>query len=212
MPRTADHDERRDRIARALLRAVARKGLARTTMADVADEAGASVGMVQRYFRSKKELLRFGVEHLYRRGAERIDEVERRPPFDDLLLRLSETLLPLDEERRTELTVWLEFLPATITDPDLARLHRETTHQLVDGLAQAFVRAQGAGAFPAENDPTEEAVALVALVDGLTVHHLVGSDHFGPDRIRAALRTHIGRLLGPAGATGDTGTSPGGGR
>lgn len=181
-------------------------------MADVADEAGASVGMVQRYFRSKKELLRFGVEHLYRRGAERIEEVERRPPFDDLLLRLAETLLPLDEERRTELTVWLEFLPATITDPDLAGLHRETTHHLVDGLAQAFTRAREVGAFPAENDPAEEAVALVALVDGLTVHHLVGSEHFGSDRIRAALRTHIDRLLVPAGGTADTGARPGGER
>lgn len=198
MPRTADHDERRDRIARALLRAVARKGLANTTMVDVADEADASVGMVQRYFRSKKDLLRFGVEHLYRRGAERLDGIEHRPPFRDLLLRLAETLLPLDEERRIELTVWLEFLPATVTDPDLAGLHRETTRLLVDGFADAFTLAEQAGLFPPENDPTGEAVALVSLVDGLTVHHLVRSDHFGADRIRAVLRTHIDRLLTPA--------------
>ncbi len=172
-------------------------------MVDVAEEAGASVGMVQRYFRSKKDLLRFGVEHLYRRGAERLEGVERRPPFRDLLLRLAETLLPLDEERRTELTVWLEFLPATVTDPDLAGLHRGTTRLLVDGFADAFTIAGQTGAFPTENDPTEEAVALVSLVDGLTIHHLLGSDHFGADRIRTVLCTHIDRLLAPApGTTG----------
>lgn len=166
-------------------------------MVDVAEEAGASVGMVQRYFRTKKDLLQFGVEHLYRRGEERLTAVELRPPFRDLFGRLAETLLPLDEERRTELTVWLEFLPATITDPDLARLHRETTLLLVDGFADAFARAQEDGAFPAGHDPTAEAVALVALVDGLTIHHLVGSDHFDTDRIRSVLHTHIIRLLDP---------------
>jgi len=173
-------------------------------MVDVADEAGASVGMVQRYFRSKKDLLRFGGEYLYRRGAERIDGVEIRPPFRDLLLRLAEALLPLDEERRTELTVWLEFLPATITDPDLAGLHRETTRLLVGGFAEAFTLAEQGGAFPSENDPTEEAVALVSLVDGLTIHHLVGSGHFGADRIRTVLRTHIDRLLASAPGATDT--------
>ena len=195
MPRTADHDERRRQVAEALLRTIARKGLARTTFADVADELGASVGLVQRYFRSKSELLRFGVEHLYKRGRERIDAVERVPPVSDLMFRVARTLLPLDEERRFELTVWLEFLPATVTDPEMAELHRTTTRELVDGLAAGLAAAQRNGELAEDLDPKAEAMALAALADGLTVHQLTSPDVFDDAAAEDVLRRHFARLF-----------------
>ena len=72
MARTADHEQRRRQVAHALLRSVGRQGLARTTLADVADEAGVSVGLVQSYFRTKSQLLRFGVEYMYKQGEARL--------------------------------------------------------------------------------------------------------------------------------------------
>lgn len=195
MPRTADHDERRRQVAEALLRAIARKGLAKTTFADVADELGASVGLVQRYFRSKDDLLRFGVEHLHKRGEERIAAVERTLPVRDLLFRAARTLLPLDEERRRELTVWLEFLPATVHDPEMAELHRSATHELIDGLTEGLAAAQRHGELPLGLDPRAEALALVAFVDGLTVHRLATADLFDDATAERSLRQYFTRLF-----------------
>ena len=195
MPRTADHDERRRQVAEALLRTIAKKGLAKTTFADVADELGASVGLVQRYFRSKDDLLRFGVEHLYKRGAERSDAVERTLPVRDLMFRIARTLLPLDEERRLELTVWLEFLPATVHDPDMAELHRATTRELVDGLAEGLDVAQHHGELSADLDTRAEAAALVAFTDGLTVHRLTSPDVFDDAIAEHLLRQYFARLF-----------------
>ncbi|MBQ1080132.1 MULTISPECIES: TetR/AcrR family transcriptional regulator [unclassified Nocardiopsis] len=195
MPRTADHDERRRQVAEALLRTIARKGLAATTFADVADELGGSVGLVQRYFRSKSDLLRFGVEHLYQRGEERIEAVERVAPVRDLMFRIAHTLLPMDEERRMELTVWLEFLPTAVRDPEMAELHRTTTRQLVDGLAEGLGAAQRAGELSADLDPRAEAAALVALADGLTLHQLATPDLFDDATAERLLRQHFARLF-----------------
>ncbi|WP_017578850.1 TetR/AcrR family transcriptional regulator [Nocardiopsis valliformis] len=195
MPRTADHDERRRQVAEALLRAIARKGLAKTTFADVADELGASVGLVQRYFRSKDDLLRFGVEHLYKRGEERIAAVERTLPVRDLLFRVARTLLPLDEERRRELTVWLEFLPATVHDPEMAELHRSAAHELIDGLAEGLAAAQRHGELSAGLDPRAEALALAAFVDGLTIHRLATADLFDDATAERSLRQYFTRLF-----------------
>ena len=195
MPRTADHDERRRQVAEALLRAVARKGLARTTFADVADELGASVGLVQRYFRSKDDLLRFGVEYLYKRGEERVAAIEQVPPVRDLMFRIARTLLPLDEERRRELTVWLEFLPATVHDPEMAELHRATTRELVDGLAQGLAAAQRSGELSEELDPQAEAAALNAFVDGLTIHRLTTPNVFDDATTEHLLRQYFARLF-----------------
>lgn len=202
MPRTADHDERRRQVAEALLRTVARKGLARTTFADVADELGASVGLVQRYFRSKDELLRFGVEYLYKRGEERIAAVELVPPLHDLMYRVARTLLPLDGERRLELTVWLEFLPATVHDPEMAELHRATTRRLVDGLVEGFTVAQQIGELSGELDPRAEAAALNAYVDGLTVHQLTNPELFDEATAEHLLRQYFARLFSVPGGSG----------
>nr|WP_143181630.1 TetR family transcriptional regulator [Nocardiopsis sp. TSRI0078] len=57
MARTADHEQRRRQVAEALLRAVGEQGPARTTLADVADHAGVSIGLVQSY-RSYPRVLR----------------------------------------------------------------------------------------------------------------------------------------------------------
>lgn len=196
MPRTADHDERKRQVAEALLRTVARKGLAKTTLVDVADELGASVGLVQRYFRSKSALLRFGIEHMYRRGEERFLEVDLVPPLRDLLQRLALTLLPLDEERRLELNVWLEFLPTTITDPEMAELHAHATGGVVDMFERVFTAGGKAGELIEGLEPGREARALYALVNGLTVHQLTSSDLFDDAGAEAMLRRHIDRLFG----------------
>jgi AcrR family transcriptional regulator len=196
MARTADHEQRRRQVAEALLRTVAERGLARTTLADVAEEAGVSVGLVQRYFRSKRDLLVFGVEYMYARSEERIRSALDAPPIRDLLFRLGErALLPLDEERRLELVVWLDFLPATLTDPDLARLHKRTTADLLDALTGVMAEARRLGELPEDRDPRAEAAAYVAFVDGLTLHHLVTTEEFGAESVLAALASYLDRLF-----------------
>ncbi|GAA1076498.1 hypothetical protein GCM10009605_11570 [Nocardiopsis composta] len=186
-------------MADALLRTVARRGLARTTLVDVAEEAGVSVGLVQRYFRSKTDLLRFGVDHVYRRGADRLAGIELAPPLRDLMLKVTETLLPLDDDRRTELAVWLEFIAASLTDPEMARIHREATRKIVDGLADGLRGAQERGELRADLDPRAEAAALTAFVDGLTLHHLATGEEFEAEAVRAALAGYIDRLFGTGG-------------
>lgn len=195
MARSADHDERRRQVAEALLRTVARKGLAKSTLADVADELGASVGLVQRYFRSKSALLRFGIEHMYRRSEERFREVEPSPPMRDFLLRLALTLLPLDEERRLELGVWLEFLPNTNTDPEMADLHAYATGEVVAGFERVLAVAEERGELIGGAEPRWEARALYALVDGLTIHQLTSPDVYDDAEAEVLLRRHIDRLF-----------------
>ncbi|MFJ9556365.1 TetR/AcrR family transcriptional regulator [Nocardiopsis sp. NPDC101807] len=198
MARTADHDERRRQVARALLRSVGRRGLARTTLADVADEAGVSVGLVQSYFRTKSQLLRFGVEYMYKQGEARLVALaadEGPATVREWVLRAAETLLPLDDERRLELTVWLEFLPATMADEEMSRLHRATTRQLVDAFERAFGEGLRAGELPPGTDARAEAAALVAFVDGLTVHHLVTGGDFAEAPVLASLTTYVDRLF-----------------
>lgn len=57
-PRKLPRDERRLQLIEATISTIARKGYARTTMSEVAREAGLSHGLVNFHFQSKENLLR----------------------------------------------------------------------------------------------------------------------------------------------------------
>src|ERR1700761_3168840 len=66
MPKEVDHPARRRELADAACRVIARNGLAGTTLADVAEESGWSIGSIRYYFPNKDEL---GASALWRAGG-----------------------------------------------------------------------------------------------------------------------------------------------
>ncbi|TDD47036.1 TetR family transcriptional regulator [Nonomuraea terrae] len=201
MTKHADADTRRLQIAEALIRTLADRGIIRTTLADVATAADVSVGLVQRYFRSKDELLIFGIEHVYQRAIERVRQVQPTTPIRDFLTRLMETLLPLDQERERELRVWLNFVQASLTNPKMAAIHQTATADLIGGAAEVLAAAQRAGELDTTVDPAREAAALVAFADGLSLHHAVTGDRYDAAGIHGALTAYISRLFDRGAAT-----------
>src|SRR5690348_220890 len=53
----SDNDERQEQLLRAAAVVIIRQGYDKTTMSDIADEAGVSRGTVYLYFKGKEELL-----------------------------------------------------------------------------------------------------------------------------------------------------------
>lgn len=185
------------------MRSVAARGLARTKLVDVAAEAGVSVGLVQSYFRSKDDLLRFGIQYLHERSVERGDELEIAPPIRDLVVSLLEIFLPLDQERRDELAVWLEFIPASLHDENMRASHVRATTEIVDGVTRGLNGARRRGELRDDLDPRSEALALVATVDGLAMHQLATSALYDAETTRAALVRAVDRIFVPENHEGE---------
>ncbi|WP_293696136.1 TetR/AcrR family transcriptional regulator [uncultured Agrococcus sp.] len=193
--RTANHEERRQQVAAALLRTVAQRGLRQTALVDVANEAGVSVGLVQRYFRTKDDLLRFGVGFMYERVEQRLHNVAIVPPLRELLYELLQTFLPTDEDRSDELVLWLEFLPAARNDQEMSKMHRDATAGLIDAVVEVLSGAQRAGEVPQSVDVRAEALSLTALCDGLSLHLLATESIYDVQAVQRALSAAIDRLF-----------------
>lgn len=200
MTKHQDSDARRIQVADGLFAAVARRGLERTTVRDVAEAAGGSVGLVQRYFRTKADLLRFGIQVVYERVEARVQQVAIVPPVRKIVSEIAESLFPVDEERDQEFRVALAFWQASLHDPEMAATHRQATQRLVDGLAEAFAGAQRAGELSKDLDPAFEARLLIAVVDGLSLHATITADGFDADMVTAALHLHLDRLFDAPGS------------
>ncbi|WP_030198344.1 TetR/AcrR family transcriptional regulator [Streptomyces sp. NRRL S-87] len=90
----------RERLLQATVELVAERGYEATTLADIADRAGAARGLVSYYFPGKRQLLQSAVHRLMHRSL--AAALEREPRTDDgreLLARAIDAILGLAREQ-----------------------------------------------------------------------------------------------------------------
>lgn len=198
MPKRVDHRERRTRIAEALFRVAAERGLEAVSLRHVAAEAGVSSGMVQHYFRTKDEMMIFAVQAVRENVEARLVAEEERhgvPSTPAGLIRaLLVQLLPFDETRRVEGSVSLAFLAYAAVRPAVAEVLREDTARMHEMVTAMIRTARDDGTAPATVDPAQAATTLLALFEGLGLHALGG--HYSPETALAAFDAHLRLVFG----------------
>lgn len=225
MPKIVDHDARRAELAQALWRVVARSGLDSASVRVVAAESGWSVGAVRYYFSTQAELARFAMEAMARSVTGRIvalyadESGHRRSSADPTDLepadladpaarraRALETLaqlLPLDEDRRVEVLVWLEFVARARFDPSLDEprslawegSRHLTRLALADAAGLELPRLDGSTLPPAAE---EASLDLHLTVDGLAVQATTYPEQWPPEQQLAALERSLDRAVARA--------------
>jgi AcrR family transcriptional regulator len=187
MPRKVDHQERRTLIADALMRVAAAGGIEAVSLRHVAAEAGVTAGMVQHYFATKDDMMRFALGVIMERTTARINEAmaaQPQPVAPAALVRtLLHALLPLDEPRRADGRVALAFLAHAAVEPSAADLLSVGTWRTAEFLAEQIRRARP------DIDAEASAVSLLATMEGLGIYLLGG--HYQPDAAVRALDAHL---------------------
>jgi AcrR family transcriptional regulator len=173
MPKTVDREEQRRQIGAALLRLVAERGLDEVSVRTVAAETGRSPGAVQKYFRTKDEMLTFAAELAGERIERRMAEVNTALPLRQALRDLILTTLPVDAERRAEATAQLAFAVHAAHHPRLAEIRRQVDQDIRQALA-AWLESAGH-----ETHAAAQADAVIALSDGLALRMLYTPQEHG---------------------------------
>jgi TetR/AcrR family transcriptional repressor of bet genes len=194
--RTAAKEVRQQQLIKATLSAVAKKGFAETTLADVAREARLSQGIINLHFRSKEKLLEETLRHLaaeYKQAWERT--LERAGP--SAADRLA-ALVQLDFERtmceRNKLAVWFAFWGEAKSRPTYRKLCAERDHEydrVMRALCEELIREGGYQNLSAE-DVTN---GLSAMSSGLWLDMLMGPDSMTPDIARRICFAFLARVF-----------------
>jgi AcrR family transcriptional regulator len=204
VPKIVDPEERRRAVAEAVFRVICRDGIEQASLRNVAAEAGLAIGSVRHYFAGHTELMVFAMREMAARlmtrltaHAERLlDPSAPLSPGEqrEIVAGMLAELLPLDDERRTEVVVWLSFAAAARTRPEL----RAYADELYDGLLALTTRvlegARRSGRLRPGADVALEARRLCALLDGLALEAAFYPDRLEPDTLLAVLRTHLTAL------------------
>jgi len=187
--------DRRRLILDAAERSFTRAGFHRTTMQDVAAEAGMSPGNLYRYFPSKDALVA-GLCERDRAGlANEFAEVRAaggdfltafrelgRRHFDDSAFNQSKAKLCME--------IWAE----AARNPAIAALQTEFDRSFDEQLIAVFESAKQAGAIPPDVDTRAVASIISKLGDGLFVRRALSVD-FDAEREVAEVFAVIGALL-----------------
>ncbi|BDM71921.1 HTH-type transcriptional regulator PksA [Streptomyces nigrescens] len=205
MPKVVDPDARRREVVDALFRVVVRDGLQRTSLRAVADEAGLNIGSLRHYFASQQELMDFAMQSMLDgltdrllRHVEDIGDLSRHPPVERLRLAagLLAELLPLDERRRAEVTVFLDFNAAARTNPAFRDLSDQAAAGSRRLVRRVLTRLDESGTLRPGRDLEIETERLTALLDGLGLGAVRNPDVLSPQMCTAVLAAHLGDLAG----------------
>lgn len=170
VPKLIDPIERDAVIASAAWRVLIRDGVMAFSVRNIADEAGLATASLRRRFPTQAALKVFCMRLVIERATARINRVSSSTNGSDLDIALEclKQLLPLDDERRAEMEVFLALGSLAATDDEMGTVYREA-HVAIAGVCRSVVELL-TGADTAAAHAPESARKLHALLDGLALH------------------------------------------
>ncbi|MEU7576816.1 TetR family transcriptional regulator C-terminal domain-containing protein [Streptomyces sp. NPDC041068] len=197
MPARIDLEQRRKDVIEAAFRLVVAEGITGVSLRKVAAESGWNIGSVRHYFDDHRTLLVAAVTEVGDRMGKRLTRYatdtlagltgERAV---DALQALLEELLPVDEERRVESIVLMEFIVAARVNP----IFRPVTERMAADMRLVITDALDVLGVP---EAAEEAERVVAVLGGLVIDAVTPHGSLCVDRLRTTLRAHLRALLLP---------------
>lgn len=195
MPKVVDHERRRADIAAAARRVLRRDGVERLSVRNVAAEAGLSPGALRHYFSRHDDLTRFALRQFVDDLRDRIAAIDFPDDHLAAAVLLLEQVLPLDEQRREDMEVWLGFTERARLDPVLHQMSLESQEALARLARSALARLDDGGRLLDGLDIDLETQRLHALLDGLALHAYVHPEQLPHDQLRRVVRHHLGGLV-----------------
>ncbi|CAM4113865.1 HTH-type transcriptional regulator TtgR [compost metagenome] len=175
--------ETRAQILEAAEKAFYKRGVARTTLADIAKEAGVTRGAIYWHFNDKAELVEAMLDSLHEpldalaRASESEDEVDPLGCMRKLLVRLMHQMV-LDPKTRRINEILHHKCEFTDDMCEIRQQRQSSTIECHAHIALSLGNAVKRGQLPADVDPERAALAIYAYIDGLIRRWLLLPDSF----------------------------------
>jgi TetR/AcrR family transcriptional repressor of bet genes len=193
-PRAMTKQARRIQLIKATIACIASKGLSGTTMADVTQQAGLSLGIVNLHFKSKDKLLIETLQYVadeYQQGLEKI--------YSDSSLDIAEKIKAqanYDFSKkiidRNKLAVWFAFWGEAKARPTYSDICARYDAKVANNLTALFTDLKSQGNYP-DIDPQMTSIAYTALTDGLWLDLLISPRQLSAAKACAVVGNFLAR-------------------
>lgn len=184
--RAATREFRKQQLIDSTIDSIAKRGFSETTLADVADGAGLSRGIVNFHFQSKEQLLVETLQMLadeYREVWQKAVAKAGEGTVKRLLAMIASDFEPAVCNRK-KIAVWYAFWGEAKSRPTYMKLCADRDTVYSDFMLEVCRRMIEEGGY--ENlDAAMVAQGIAALTDGLWLDYLIDPKGFDRDRARA---------------------------
>ena len=179
-----NRSERREILVRAAIDVIAEKGLSGTRVADIGGRAGMSAGHVLYYFDGKAQIFtrawRTVEEDLRAEVREAFGSRKGARDRWEWLVRQAAPNGPGDPR----ILLWMEGWERAPRDPEVAALLLELEQRWIEMMIELLEYGRSTGEF-AIDDAEDFAIRFSALMDGLTLQVVAGSERMDRERMLA---------------------------
>jgi AcrR family transcriptional regulator len=184
------HEQRRLQILKAAGRVIADRGICDARIADIAEAATTSTGLILYYFETKDQLLAealtYAEDEFYLQVFHNITTIDDpREQLSYLISSACPGALPI-AELDVDWALWLELWARSLHDADVTRKRAALDRRWRSTIADVVRTGQRQGVF-ADVDPVDFALELAALMDGLAVQVVLKDSEVDGDRMRKVL-------------------------
>jgi AcrR family transcriptional regulator len=189
-------DAQRDRILCAALKCFIEHGFHAASMANIAETAQMSAGLMYRYFDNKSAIVRAIVARQLQEGRAQIEQLRTSADLAASILQTYRLWLARDPSVMSP-ALYLEMSAAATRDPQIATVLRESDQAIFDDLQGWMARDRNDGglALPPEI-ASRRARLLMQVWSGLAVS-AARNPQQDPDVMQAVIENFVSRLVLP---------------
>jgi AcrR family transcriptional regulator len=193
-PTATKGDKARERVLDAVVEAVAARGLADLSIADIGDAAGMSAGHVMYYFGTKDALFVEALRHSegFLDGAR--SALLARAGSPTRTLRDYVALYLPTGKRDARWSLWLEVWNQSLTHPELSSVQLELDARWQRDL-ESIIQAGVATSDFEVADPALALETVSSLLDGVAVRMITGTPSLGRRKAITLATAACGKLL-----------------
>ncbi|MFL6584918.1 MAG: TetR/AcrR family transcriptional regulator [Chthoniobacterales bacterium] len=168
----ANGEDRPTQILRAAILCFAQRGFHQTSMHDISAEAGISVGLIYRYFRSKEAVIAALAEQ-YKTEIGALLERARRAPTLLESLEILFTAHCCEDSPKLHSAFVVDLYAEAARNPQVADLVRDILQTAMDGVTDLIARSPEAQQTGPSLEPHEIAELIFAVARGMLMRDIL---------------------------------------
>jgi AcrR family transcriptional regulator len=189
-------EAQRDRILCAALKCFIEHGFHAASMANIADTAQMSAGLMYRYFENKSAIVQAIVARQLQEGRAQIEQLRTSADLAASILQTYRLWLARDPSVMNP-ALYLEMSAEATRDPQIAAVLRESDQAIFDDLQSWMARARDDGGLGLAPDvASRRAHLLMQVWSGLAVSAARHPEQ-DPAVMQAVIENFVGRLVLP---------------